>query len=320
MPDRFTHDGEVGQVMTRGWPALSYDRWAATCDTLHAHTQVLGKLAVELAPPEPQLQHAALRLTARGWETAPLPAPDGSGSLVVALDLRSHQALVEHSVGSVQRVPLTPDRAVAEVTRDVLEAVARVAGPVRINPRPQEVSWTVPLDEDYEHAHYDPGQVGGYFAAATQAALALAAFRAPYRGRSTPVNAWWGTFDLAVSLFSGAPTDPPRNDFITRNAGDAEAVMVGWWPGDAHRPGAAFFAYAHPAPPAFPRATVSPAEARWDEQLGEYLLDWEDVRGAADPRAVAVQFGRSVFRHACQVCDWDAELSATIDGRPPPVR
>jgi hypothetical protein len=114
----------------------------ATCDTLHAHTQVLGKLAVELAPPEPQLQHAALRLTARGWETAPLPAPDGSGSLVVALDLRAHEAVVEHSGGSVERVPLTPDRAVAEVTRDVLAAVAPVAGPVRINPRPQEV----PLD------------------------------------------------------------------------------------------------------------------------------------------------------------------------------
>jgi hypothetical protein len=306
--------------MTRGWPAVSYDRWAATCDTLHAHTQVLGKLAVELAPPEPQLQHGALRLTARGWETAPLPAPDGSGSLVVALDLRSHQALVEHSGGSVQRVPLTPDRAVAEVTRDVLAAVARWAGPVQINPRPQEVPWTVPLDQDHEHARYDPGQVGDYFAAATQAALALATFRAPYRGRSTPVNAWWGSFDLAVALFSGAPADPPRNDFITRNAGDAEAVMVGWWPGDARHPGAAFFAYVHPAPPEFPRATLSPAQGRWHEQLGEYLLDWDDVRAAADPRAAAVQFARSVFRHACRVCQWDGELTASIDGRPPPVR
>jgi Family of unknown function (DUF5996) len=99
----------------------------------------------------------------------------------------------------------------------------------------------VPLDEDYEHAHYDPGQVGDYFATATQAALALATFRAPYRGRSTPVNAWWGSFDLAVTLFSGAPADPPRNDFSTRNAGDAEGVTVGWWPGDARHPGAAFF-------------------------------------------------------------------------------
>src|SRR5690349_24685937 len=100
--------------MSAGWPAASYERWAATCDTLHAHTQVLGKLAVRLAPPEPQLQHAALRLTARGWETAPLPAPDGSGALVAALDLRAHEALAEHSGGRTHRVALGPDRAVGE--------------------------------------------------------------------------------------------------------------------------------------------------------------------------------------------------------------
>src|SRR6202161_2539246 len=98
--------------MVSAWPAASYELWNDTCDTLHAHTQVLGKLAVKLAPPEPQLQHAALRLTARGWETARLPAPDGSGSLVVALDLRSHQAVIEHSGGQATRVALTPDRAV----------------------------------------------------------------------------------------------------------------------------------------------------------------------------------------------------------------
>ena len=105
-------------------------------------------------------------------------------------------------------MPLTPDRPVAEVTREVLAAVARVAGAVQINPKPQEVPWSVPLDEDYEHARYDPGQVSEYFAAAAQAALVLAAFRAPYRGRSSPVNAWWGTFDLAVFLFSGAAGRP----------------------------------------------------------------------------------------------------------------
>src|SRR5436190_3849002 len=193
--------------MSAGWPAVSYERWSATCDTLHAHTQVLGKLAVTLAPPEPELQHAALRLSARGWETAPLPAPDGSGSLVVALDLRTHQAVIEHSGGPVERVALTPNRAVADVTSDVLDAVAAVGGAVQINPVPQEVSWTVPLDQDYEHASYDSEQVSDYFAAATQAALILAAFRAPFRGRSTPVNAWWGSFDLAVALFSGLPAD-----------------------------------------------------------------------------------------------------------------
>jgi len=305
--------------MSGNWPSVSYDLWAETCDTLHAHTQVLGKLAAALAPPEPQLLHAALRLTARGWETSPLPAPDGSGSLVVALDLRAHEAVVEHSTGQTRRVPLTPDRPVAEVTRDVLAAVAQLAGAVKISAVPQEVPWRVPLDEDYQHARYDPGQAGQYFAAATQAALVLAAFRAPYRGRSTQVNAWWGSFDLAVALFSGLPADSPSDDFITRNGADAQLIEVGWWPGDPRYPKAAFYAYAHPAPPAFGRASVSPASARWDEALGEYILDWDEVRAAPDPRAEALEFAHSTFRHACQVCGWDAELAATAEGRPPPI-
>jgi hypothetical protein len=301
------------------WPALPYEVWSETCDTLHAHTQLLGKLAVRLAAPEPQLQHAALRLTARGWETLALPAPDGSGAVVVALDLRTHEALVEHSGGGVRRVALAPDRSVGQVTREVLEAVGALAGAVEIDPTPQEVSWSVPLDEDEEHARYDPVQVASYFAAATQAALVLAAFRAPYRGRSTPVNAWWGSFDLAVNLFSGLPADPPSEDFIMRNAMDVQEVAVGWWPGDARYGRAAFYAYAHPAPEGFASATLSPPAARWEASLGEYVLDWDDVRSAPDPRALALDFARSAFRHACAVCDWDPALPASADGTPPPV-
>ena len=306
--------------MTSAWPAVSYDRWGETCDTLHAHTQVLGKLAVELAPPEPELQHGALRLTARGWETAPLPAPDGSGSLVVALDLHSHQAVVEHSDGQAERVPLTPDRPVADVTNDVLAAVTRLGGRVRINPVPQEVPWDVPLDQDYDHARYDPARVGDYFAAVTQAALALAEFSAPYRGRATPVNAWWGSFDLAVTLYSGAPADPPGGSFITRNSADAEQIVVGWWPGDAARPDAAFYAFAFPPPAGFADATLSPAAARWDDDLGEFVLDWHDVRTASSPRAAAVEFAHSAFRHACLAGEWDADLLDSTEGSPPPVR
>src|SRR5213592_4839232 len=109
--------------MTGEWPAASYEQWSETCDTVHAHTQVLGKLAAMLAPPEPQLQHAALRLSGRGWETLPLPAPDGSGGLVVALDLHSHDAVAEHTDGRTHRIPLGPDRPVADVTRELLAAV-----------------------------------------------------------------------------------------------------------------------------------------------------------------------------------------------------
>src|SRR3954462_12823983 len=197
--------------MSASWPSLNYPAWSETCDTLHAHTQVLGKLSVALAPPQPQLQHAALRLSARGWETTLLPAPDGSGALVVVLDLHTHQAVVEHTDGRRRQVPLTPHRSVGVVTRDV-----------------------------------------------------LAAFRAPYRGRATPVNAWWGSFDLAVNLFSGHPADPPSDDFIMRNAMDAQEVALGWWPGDERYRKDAFYAYAHPAPEGFAAAALAPSSARWE--------------------------------------------------------
>jgi Family of unknown function (DUF5996) len=306
-------------VVSRPWPALPYEAWSDTRDTLHALTQLLGKLSVALAPHEPQLQHGALRLTARGWETAPLPAPDGSGALVVALDLHTHNAVVEHSDGRTRRIALVPDRAVAEATRDVLTVIDNFVGRVDINPRPQETPWSTPLTEDFDHARYDPSAVATYFEAATQAALVLAALRAPYRGRSTPVNAWWGTFDLAVSLFSGEPASPPASDFIMRNSANAQQIEVGWWPGDHRYPHAAFFAFAFPTPEGFDQATLEPAAARWDTELGEYLFDWDDARSTPNPRQAALDFGLSAIRHACIVCGWNPDLAASAEGIPPPV-
>jgi hypothetical protein len=308
----------MGIVSFMSWQSLNYSDWSQTCDTLHAHAQVLGKLAVALAPPEPQLQHAALRLSARGWETLPMPAPDGSGALVAGLDLHAHEAFLEHSAGGGARVALTPNRPVGEVTRELIGHAHSLAGAVKIDPTPQEVSWTVPLDEDDEHASYDEQAVQSYFASATQAALVLAEHRAPYRGRSTPVNAWWGSFDLAVSLFSGAPAAPPSDDFIMRNAMDSQEVAIGWWPGDGRYGKAAFYGYAHPAVDGFAGAEL-PA-GRWDEALGEFVLDWDDVVSSPDPHGTALAFTRSVFRHACTVCQWDPALLASAEGTPPPIR
>jgi hypothetical protein len=302
------------------WPSLpAYEEWRDTCDTVHAHTQVLGKLCVALAPPEPQLQHAALRLTARGCETNPLPAPNGSGAFVAGLDLRVHEAFVEHSGGRSERIPLTPDRPVGDVTSDLIAATRELAGDVEINPTPQEVDWTVPLDEDDHHATYDPDAVATYFDAATRAALVLAEYRAPYRGRSTPVNAWWGSFDLAVNLFAGDPADPPSDDFIMRNSMNAKDVTVGWWPGDARIPQPAFYSYAHPAPPGFAEGKLEPEAARWYADMGLFLLDWADVIASDDPHETALTFALSSFRHACDVCGWDPVLASSAEGRPPPV-
>jgi hypothetical protein len=301
------------------WPAVDYAGWSATCDTLHAHTQVLGKLAVELATPEPQLQHTALRLTTRGWETYPLPARNGDGLLTAALDLRTHEVVVEHSDGSHARIPLTPDRAVADVTREVLDAVARLGVPVAINPKPQEVPWDLPLDQDREHATYDPEQVAAYFTAAREAALVLTRFRAPFRGRSSVVNAWWGAFDLAVHLYSGRPAQPPSDDFIMRNSADAEQFSVGWWPGDQRYGRAAFFAFVFPAPEHFAEAELRPRQAHWDDDLGEFVLDWEDIRSEPHPHDLALEFARSAFQHSCAVCQWDPFLASSAQGVPPPL-
>ena len=299
------------------WRVVDYEDWRETCDTLHAHTQVLGKLAVVLAPKEPQLQHAALRLTARGWETRPLPAPNGSGAFGVALDLRTHEAVVEHEDGRSRRIALTPNRAVAHVTRDVLDSVRSMAGDVEINPKPQEVPWETPLDEDTDHAAYEPLQVEDYFRAATSAARVLEEFRAPWRGRSTPVNAWWGSFDLAVNLFSGRPAEPPSQDFIWRNSGDAEQISAGWWPGDHRYPRPAFFGYAFPAASDAAERDVSPGH--FDETLGEYLLDMGAAAATADPHATALAFVRAVGRQCLEACEWDPALARSLDGNPPPL-
>ncbi len=302
------------------WPTVDYQDWTETCDTLHAHTQVLGKVATALAPPEPQLQHAALRLTARGWETQTLPAGDRDGALVLGLDLHRHEVFAEHSHGDGRRIALTPDRAVGDVTHDVLDVVTALAGPLELELSPQEVWWTVALDDDREHATYDARAVERYFAAATQAALVLGAYRAPYRGRLTPVNAWWGSFDLAVSLFSGMPAKPPSEDFIMRNAMDSQEVAVGWWPGDPRHSRAGFYAYAHPSVESFRHARISPDAARWDDALGEFVLDWNDVCVSPDPHRTALTFARSALRHACTACEWDPALLASAESDPPPIR
>jgi hypothetical protein len=197
--------------------------------------------------------------------------------------------------------------------------VRELAGDAEVDLTPQEVAWSVALDEDREHSSYDVERVRDYFAAVTRVALVLAEFRAPFRGRSTPVNAWWGSFDLAVSLFSGQPAAPPSDDFIMRNAMDAQEVAVGWWPGDARYPNAAFYAYAHPAPDGFSSATLDPSAARWEQRVGEYVLDWHDVCASDDPHAAALTFARSALKHACNVCEWDPALAASAEGDPPPV-
>lgn len=266
-------------------PAMpDYSAWRATCDTVHAHSQVLGKLAGALAAREPDFGHLALRLTARGMETRPLPCPDGSGVIVVTLDLQLHEVVFEHTDGRTDRIPLTPNRPVSDVTHDVLAAARRLAGDdVAIDMTPQEVDWTVPFDEDDEHATYDTAQIATYFAAATHAGTVLAAIRAAHEGHATPINAWWGSFDIAVSLtVDGAGNTPDRE------------MAIGWWPGDARYPRPAWYAYISPPPDGVASATLPAGGGRWYAPLGEFLLDWADAAAAADPVAAELGFANAI--------------------------
>ena len=285
---RLTPSGDPSPASVRHASGVArrrrYERWRATCDTLHAHTQVLGKLAVALAPPEPQLQHAALRLTARGWETPLLPAPDGSGALVVALDLRTHEAVVEHTGGGSVRVPLTPHRSVGEVARDVAgggrparrcgadqpdTAGGAVDRPARRGRRARD------LRPGAGRRLLRRGDPGGAGARPVPRALprpidAGARLVGRVRPGRHPVLRRPGRTAVAPTSSSATRPTPRRSS-------------VGWWPGDARHPTAAFYAYAHPAPEGFPRADLSPG--RWDDVLGEYLLEEEDIRAAPDPEA-----------------------------------
>jgi hypothetical protein len=238
--------------------------------------------------------------------------------LVVALDLREHAALVEHSDGTQHVIPLMPDRPVGDVTVEVLDAVTQLAGPVVINARPQEVPWDVPLDEDQEHHTYEAASVADYYKAATRVAMVLGEVRAPYRGRVTPVNAWWGTFDLAISLFSGRSAVPPSDGFISRNSGNAQQIEVGWWPGDARYPRPAFFAFLFPPPAAFNPAALD-APARWDSELGEYILDYDEAIATGDPHRAALEFSRSAIAHLCVAGSWDTTLAKSATGAVPPI-
>ena len=273
------------------WPALPYESWKATCETLHAHTQVLGKLAATLAPPEPQLQHAALRLSARGWETLPLPAPDGSGAFAVALDLHAHEAIAEHSDGRVRRVPLMPDRAVGAVTRDVLAAVGELAGPSRSTPRRRRSTGRSRSTRTPSTRRTIPIR-SPRSSRATRAATVLAALARRIAGARRPSTPG-GDRSTSPSTCSPASGRPSV-------AGLHHAQRDGRH-GDRRRlvarqralPASGVLRVCPSGVTGLPAATL-PA-GRWDGALGEYVLDWTSA-------ALPIRTTRS-WRSPCRSCD-----------------
>ena len=296
--------------MASTWPTLPHEQWRETCDTLHAHTQVLGKLAVALAPPEPQLQHAALRLSARGWETLPLPAPDGSGAFSAALDLHVHEAVLEHSDGAQRPLRADSTARSARSPASCSAAARELAGEFAIDTTPQEVAWTAPLDERRGHTRiYDPAQVDALLRRGH--AGGARARRVP-RSVPRPLDAR----ERLVGLVR------PRRQPLLRAARRTAVAGLHHAQRDGRAGGGRRLVAGRRAlrtgrllrlrPPAR-RATSAarssnPPSARWEGELGEYVLDWEDVCTSPDPHAAALEFAHSAFDHACTVCEWDPKL------------
>jgi hypothetical protein len=289
------------------WPALPYDDWRETRDTLHMYTQVVGKLRLALSPFEPQWANVPLYVTARGLTTSPVPL--GLRTFDAEFDLVDHQLVLRTSDRGIERLPLRP-RAVADFYGDVMEALARLGFDVTISPGPSEVPDPIPFAEDRTHHSYDAEQVNRFFRVLAPADVALKEHRSRFRGKAPPVQFFWGSFDLVATRFSGRPLAPPPDaDTITRYGGDAEQICGGFWPGHPQFASPAFFAYGYPTPPGIEQAAISPEGAGWNADLGEFIFPYDVMRAAPDPTRALLDFLDSTYDACASRLGWSADFT-----------
>lgn len=286
------------------WPDLPLAPWRDTYATLHRYTQVIGKIALALAPMTNHWWQAALRVTARGLATHALPYR--GDALELELDFHDHELRATTSRGERRVLALSP-RPVAEFYRDVMATLAGLGMAVRIHDVPVEIPGdTTPFGDDRRHAAYDADAVARWARAQLSAAQVLERFRARFTGKASPVHFWWGSFDLAASRFSGrlAPARPGA-DLVNREAYAEEVASVGFWPGSEATGGAAFYAYVWPEPAGFRDAAVQPTAACYDAALGELILPYDVVRTADDPAEVLLAFCQSAYEAGAVLGGWD---------------
>ena len=283
------------------WPPLPLDAWQETYATLHMYTQVVGKIRLALSPMTNHWWHVPLYVTARGFTTSPIPHQDRTFQM--DLDLFDHQLVVQTCDGDVRRIAL--GSAVKDFYREVL-ATLRVLGiDVRIWPRPVEVPDPIPFADDDRHATYDPAAAHRFWQVLRRVDRVFHAFRGRFTGKASPVHFFWGSFDLAVTRFSGRSAAPkPGADAITRLAYNAELSSLGFWPGGGEIKGAAFYSYAYPQPAGFERQSVHPETAFYDPRLGEFLLRYDEVREAEDPGALILAFAQSTYEAGARLQGW----------------
>jgi Family of unknown function (DUF5996) len=289
----------------RPWPALDYETCRDSFTTLHFYTQVIGKVQLALTPPMAQWAQAPLRLTARGLMTQMLWT--GDRAMSIHLDLTGHELRLDLNDGSRRIIGMKPCT-VADFYENVLEALAELGVSVTINPMSVEMAHPVSCAEDVEHSSYDHACVQTLHRALTTVGSVLDEFRSGFAGKQTPVNFWWGTFDLSVARFSSRPASPPLGaGLIERVTADAEQATVGFWPGNDDTPEPAFFAYTYPKPAGLEEAEVAPAGAAWNEAAGEFILSYEAVRSADDPRRALLEFCESTYAAGAGLAGWDRQ-------------
>jgi Family of unknown function (DUF5996) len=302
-----------------GWPALTAARDRPTIVALHLFAQVLGKVPTALLPWRNHGWHLTLHVTPRGLSTEPIHAP--AGVFTLALDLAGHELVYEDATRR-RSAPLG-SRTVAAFHAAVMKILAEAGHDVRIHAVPNEVEPAIPFAEDHEPRTYDRDSASRLLGALHNSDRVFRLFRSAFLGKASPVQFFWGSFDLAVTRFSGrtAPRHPggiPHlPDAVTREAYSHEESSAGFWPGGAGAEGGPFFySYAYPSPEGFADGAVRPEAARWDAALGEFVLDYEGVRTAPDPDAALLGFLTSTYEAAADLAHWDRAALECATGRP----
>jgi hypothetical protein len=285
------------------WPALPLDSWKETYATLHMWMQMVGKVRLGLTPMVNHWWNVALYVTARGLSTSRIPY--GARAFELWFDFRRHQLVLETSDGQVKTLPLAA-RSVADFYQEFMGMLRSVGIDVKIWKMPVEIPDPIPFDQDRVHASYDAAYAEKFWRILLSVAAVFHQFRTRFIGKSSPVHFFWGSFDLAVTRFSGrrAP-ERPGADAMTREAYSHEVSSVGFWPGGGEVQGAAFYSYAAPEPQGFRETGVRPGTARYDAKLGEFLLMYDEVRGSAAPSATLLDFCQSTYEAAAGAGKWE---------------
>jgi hypothetical protein len=287
------------------WPELPLDSWKDTYATLHMWTQIVGKVRLALTPLVNHWWNVPLYVTAQGLTTSRIPY--GNRSFEIWFDFIRHQLVLETNDGRREELPLAP-RSVADFYLDFMKMLRSAGINIKIWHMPVEIANPIPFDQDRQHASYDPKSVEKFWRILLSADSVFNQFRARFVGKSSPVHFFWGSFDLAVTRFSGrrAP-ERPGADPVTREAYSHEAISVGFWPGGGDIKGAAFYSYTVPTPEGLREAHVRPDAAFYQEQLGEFLLMYDDVRNAKSPTANLVDFCQSTYDAGATLAHWDRD-------------